>query len=101
MDMRALGPKTITFAAGRSTICGDCKHHVCVASFHVRSGLGSWREYACMHPEAWEPVASDTPAVAEARGRLRQMEADNNHGGRLIGRTDAAPAWCPFLRTSV
>jgi len=75
-----------------------CEYHTCVGAFHVRSGSGGWREYACMHPQAWEPVAGDSPELAETRGRLRQMEANMNGRGRLIGRTELAPNWCPYLR---
>ncbi len=92
------GPTTRTIAAHRVTSCGPCKYHKLTGSFHVRIGEGGWREYSCTHPDAWEPVAGDTPAQAETRGRLRQMEADMSGGGRHIGKTEETPDWCPFVR---
>lgn len=98
--MKDEGPTTHTVHAYQRTTCGLCKYHKLTGSFHVRMGEGGWREYACMHPEAWEPVLTDTPQQAETRGLLRQMEASMCGGGRGIGRTEETPEWCPFLRES-
>lgn len=88
------GPTTYNLPAQTVTRCGSCRFHECIGSMHVRLGPGGWREYACSHPDAYEPVTDGDPKKAEIRGMLRAMDKH----GRHIGRTETTPAWCPFTR---
>lgn len=89
--MKDEGPTTHTVPAHTRTTCGLCKYHVCTGALCTRIGPGGWREYTCTHPEAW-PEETD-PKKAEMRGHLKTIER-----GRMIGRTEETPAWCPYLR---
>lgn len=62
--------------------CAPCEHHKRIASFHVRSGPGSWVEYVCQHPQADDEL---TPAGRALFG-----------AGKYIGKTEKQPEWCPL-----
>jgi hypothetical protein len=96
--MKTQGPTTYTIPAQRVTSCGICEYHKCIGALCTRIGPGGWREYACMHPEAFEPVTDGDPEIAAQRGELRGMLKSMAGGGRIIGKTEATPDWCPFLR---
>lgn len=85
-------PTNITIPVQLKRICEPCEFHKCTGSLHIRTG-GGWREYACAHPDAFEPT--DSPIIAEMIGRAKQMD-----GGRYIGKTEDQPQWCPLLRQS-
>lgn len=56
-----------------------------------------WRDYNCMHPQAFDDL--DAPLADPAKEQLRQriigrMQAD----GRSIGKTENQPDWCPLRR---
>ena len=77
-------PTTFHIQARTEHRCEPCKHHKLIGAFHVRHGPGSWVEYACLHPDAYEGLT--------LRGRLLFG------AGRVIGRTERQPEWCPLLR---
>ena len=58
--------------------CSPCEHHKRIASFHVRSGPGSWVEYVCQHP------------AAAGRALFGAW--------KYIGQTEKQPEWCPLRR---
>lgn len=62
----------------------------------MRSGEGSWRQFACMHPEAFDdgPPLSD-PDKEMLRLRWKKIVARD---GRNIGKTEKQPDWCPLNR---
>lgn len=91
------GPRTFTIPARRETTCSTCKYHHCFGALCTRSGSGGYRDYSCKHPKAWDSMPADTPKQAELRGQMRESER-NMCGGRLIGRTEQTPEWCPYLR---
>lgn len=93
------GPTRVTYPAHQSVRCGLCKYHELIGSFHVHCGQGGWREYACTHPCRWEPVTDANPEHAALRGRLQASSEVCN--GRLIGRTEETPNWCPFTRPAL
>lgn len=74
-----------------------CKYHHCYGSLHVHRGPGGWRDYSCQHPDAWEPPTPEQMPHAELLGRMRESER-SMCGGRMIGRTERTPQWCPYLR---
>lgn len=55
-------------------------------------------DYVCHHPDAhnFGPLPSD-PAKAARLGELRSKTAEH---GRMIGRTDLQPDWCPLLKST-
>lgn len=74
------------------TPCEHLKHHNMVCSrLH-----GITCDYVCHHPEAhsWNEVIKD-PKAAELAARLRARMVEN---GRMIGRRDQQPDWCPLRR---
>lgn len=84
-------PTNLTIPEHIKRVCTPCEHHKCIAALHVRIGSGGYREYACTHPDAFEPT--DNPLLAQMHGRLMQMD-----GGRVIGKTENRPEWCPLFR---
>ena len=79
--------------------CEPCEFHKCTGSMHVRSGEGGWREYACMHSQAFRPLPTPTnPEKARIIERLEAMQNEGRHIGRHIGRTEKQPNWCPLKR---
>lgn len=91
------GPTRYSFPRRSETRCGTCKYHECHSALCTRIGPGGWRDYACSHPDAFkdEEVAGHPGLVAHVEAIERQ-----SYGGRLIGRTEATPEWCPFLRAA-
>jgi len=54
----------------------------------------TWRQYACMHPDAFGPMPEGlTPKQAAKWGELRGRNLEH---GRDIGRTERQPEWCPL-----
>jgi hypothetical protein len=89
-------PTTIKIPARVESHCEPCEYHKLIGSFHVRIGPGGWREYTCVHPEAFEPLPPTTdPELAQAVERLRAKLNE----GRYIGKTERQPEWCPLRRT--
>lgn len=98
--MNTEGPQKYSIPRRSVTECGCCKHHVCHSSFHARSGSGSWRDYACSHPDAFKDESLvGVPTKENAASLVAHIAAieKQNYGGRLIGRTEATPNWCPYL----
>lgn len=90
-------PTTHNIPARTERHCEPCQYHKCVGSFHVRSGPGSWRDYNCMHPDAWNEDTS-VPLTPEQELRAAEIRALVGKEGRNIGRTEKQPCWCPLLR---
>lgn len=59
--------------------CEPCEHHKCVGALYVRSGNGSYKDYECRHPSLLHVVAG-------------------TEYGRMIGRTENQPDWCPLKK---
>lgn len=97
--MNTEGPRKFTLPRRTVTECGACKYHVCHSSFHTRSGSGSWRDYACSHPDAFKDESLVGVAPEENAALVAHIAAieKQSYGGRLIGRTEATPKWCPYL----
>jgi len=93
--MNTKGPTRFTIPSRVTTRCGICEYHQCHSSLCTRSGSSGWRDYACSHPDAFkgEEVPGHEGLVAHIEAIERQ-----SYGGRLIGRTEETPDWCPFLR---
>ena len=82
-------PEWISEPVRRYRICGCCPHHKRTDSFHTRIGPGSWDAYACLHPEAFDPLPQATVhAAAEV------LDA------RHIGGTGRTPHWCRLIKGS-
>lgn len=88
-------PHTYTVPSKHYTICAPCQYHKLVSALFGKPG-NTWRDYNCMHPEAFndEPL-SDDPKVAAKQSELRGRLSED---GRHIGETAAQPEWCPLLR---
>lgn len=78
--------------------CDPCEYHKAIMAFYGADH--SWRDYNCMHPQAFDditPATSCDPAIAakqsEIRARLKEY-------GRHIGKTELCPLWCPLSRIS-
>jgi hypothetical protein len=53
-------------------------------------------DYLCHNPDAFDdtPLSTD-PKIAAKQGAMRERMAKH---GRMIGRDDIQPAWCPLRR---
>lgn len=91
-------PRTFTVPARMERVCEPCEFHKCVGSMHVRIGPGGWREYNCMHPDAYNDT--DSPALHDPeKEKIRQRLIGRLlKEGRHIGRTERQPTWCPLKR---
>lgn len=81
-------PTTYTIPSYVKRTCYPCEHHKMVNALFGGPG-NVWREFNCMHPEAFDPE----------REKIRQrLIGQMLEHGRSIGRTDRQPDWCPLLR---
>lgn len=84
-------PSKYTIPAHERRVCEPCEFHRCIRAKFAEGGPGTWREYLCTHPEAFERTGDP------ARDELSAIE-NAIDGGRFIGRTEKQPDWCPLLR---
>ncbi len=88
-------PTIHRIAARTERHCQPCEFHKLTGMLHVRCGPGGYREYACTHPHAFEPLPQRIdPAKALIIAKLQAMNQD----GRPIGKTENQPSWCPLKR---
>lgn len=89
-------PTKFEIPAHREVRCEPCEFHKCFNAFYGSDH--SWRDYNCMHPQAYdevrEPLSGD-PKVAELQGQIRARLMEH---GRHIGKTEKQPDWCPLKR---
>lgn len=88
-------PTTINIPARRERKCEPCEHlrrqNILCSRLH-----GISCDYACGHPEAFGPDPRlEDPAKAKLYGEL---VAHLKESGRVIGRNDKQPEWCPLRR---
>jgi hypothetical protein len=88
-------PTTLNIPASMRHFCTPCEFLDRENTFCDRAH-GITGDYICHHPEAfqWPPVPADFKE-AELLARLRGKMEKN---GRMIGRTEDQPSWCPLLR---
>ena len=91
-------PLTLTIPARTETHCCPCEFHKLTGALHVRIGPGGWREYHCTHPDAYEFQKDGTPIDPKLIALQKEIDGIMQKEGRLIGRTEIQPAWCPLLR---
>lgn len=90
-------PSTHNIPARTERVCEPCHYHKMFSAMMGQPG-NVWRDYNCMHPEAFndEPLSDDAKIAAkqgEMRGRMLEY-------GRHIGRTEKQPDWCPLRKES-
>lgn len=90
-------PSEHTIPSRRERLCEPCEFHKMVNAMFGGPG-NVWRDYNCMHPEAFDDL-NDGPMADPEKEKLRQriigrMLAD----GRSIGKTERQPDWCPLRR---
>lgn len=59
-----------------------------------------WREYNCMHPEAFDDDKIAPFADPEKEKIRQRIIGSCLKEGRHIGRTEHQPDWCPLRRQS-
>lgn len=92
-------PSAIRIPARTELRCYPCEHHKLTGALHVRCGEGGYRQYACMHPAAFDDDRSFKPAPDPEAEKLRQrLIGKLLEQGRDIGKTEEQPDWCPLRR---
>lgn len=85
-------PSERTIPSRTERLCEPCPHHKMMNAFYGHNS--SWRDFNCMHPDAFKELTSDlTPAQKAVLSKLDALRATE---GRHIGRTDKQPDWCPL-----
>lgn len=90
-------PTTFNIPSRRERHCEPCEYHKLTGALYTRlPDCGGYRQYACMHPMAFDagvPMADPAKEAAKQRiiGRLMKE-------GRDIGKTEKQPDWCPLRR---
>ena len=92
-------PTKIEIPRRVETHCQPCLYHKLTSSFHVRSGPGSYREYACEHPDAFLFRHDGTEIDIKTRDLQAEIQRLQEREGRYIGKTENQPNWCPLKRT--
>ncbi len=91
-------PTKFEIPSRRVTHCAPCEFHKLTGSLHVRCGEGSWRQYSCMNPQAFDDL-DNVPQKDPEKEKLRQrMIGMMLTYGRDIGKTEEQPEWCPLRR---
>jgi len=71
-------PTKFEIPAKQETHCEPCEHHKCTGALYTRMpGCGAYREYECRHPSLLHVIGSA-------------------QYGRMIGKTEKQPEWCPL-----
>lgn len=86
-------PTTLNIPARHERHCEPCEHLKRENMLCSRlNGISC--DYVCHHPEAheWGKTPTD-PKKAELMGQLRARLTES---GRMIGRSDRQPQWCPM-----
>lgn len=89
-------PRTLTCRTCQR-VCEPCEYHKLDGAFHARCGEGSWRMWSCTHPDAFHNLP--LPEDPAKRAIALEMRARHQAEGRMIGRPDSQPQWCPLRRT--
>jgi hypothetical protein len=89
-------PSTFEIPRRREHHCAPCEFHKCVAA--LMGGPGNvWRDYNCMHPEAFDDTVREPLPPEKELIRQRLIGRLLEHG-RSIGRTERQPDWCPLRK---
>lgn len=95
-DLTGIMPSTFEIPRRRERHCAPCEFHKMTAA--MMGGPGNvWREYVCMHPEAFDDMVREPLLPEKETVRQRLIGAMLEHG-RSIGRTERQPDWCPLRR---
>lgn len=79
--------------------CEPCTFHKLIGAFHVRTGQGSYREYSCMHQDAFRDLLPEQYGSEHLKAKsIILNQVTNREKERYIGNTEKQPDWCPLKK---